>query len=87
MTEAVHQPSRYAYVKKACRCEGCTAENRRYIARWKARALGVPQAVHGLNAYNNYGCRCDECKAAKAESNALARARRKASSSLVNPPV
>lgn len=46
-----------------------TADPAKYMSEWRERkrallATGAVTVVHGTaNAYVNYGCRCDECKA------------------------
>jgi hypothetical protein len=55
------------YTNHRCRCELCTAAQREYQQRLRARYLERPREdlAHGTyNAYANYGCRCDACREA-----------------------
>jgi hypothetical protein len=66
-------------------CPGCRANNRERMAAWRERKAATPLADndprHGTeNAYTNFACRCDRCRAAKKAHDAEYRARRKARS-------
>lgn len=47
-----------------CRCDVCVNTKAEYLAEWRARK--TPEEIpHGTdNGYNNYGCKCSECKRA-----------------------
>lgn len=73
------------YSTYGCRCADCRKANtarcqryrdanrekvRAYGAKTRARLKQSENIPHGtLNAYANYGCRCDECKAVQSEYN------------------
>lgn len=63
LTEAINRlidPHRLLDTKRHRRARERMAER---------RALGVaPKGKHGENGYANYGCRCDECRAGKAQA-------------------
>ena len=61
-----------------CRCDTCREAKAAYMREKRARsarkrklaAAGggrhfVPQTQHGISGYQNHGCRCDDCCAAK----------------------
>lgn len=60
----------YGYSGKKCRCAVCkaghTAAQQQGIARRKARLEADPTLMpHGQRTtYSNWGCRCEECRAA-----------------------
>jgi len=56
------------------------SSNAAMVAAWRKRVQGTEPPQHGtVHAYNAYGCRCGECRAAAATKQrrayALARAR------------
>lgn len=69
MTVHLHNASGYTH---GCRCEVCTNEHtamqRRRRAERKERA--ETDAPHGtVTGYQNWGCRCDDCKLAHSTRN------------------
>lgn len=64
----------WTYQGRRCRCEDCTAENRRVCAAQQAsrerrtRENGgiAPVAAHNVRTYRNWGCRCRPCTDANA---------------------
>lgn len=69
MDEPEHKPTLYCYRSKGCRRPECVALNALHIKTWRSKASKTdPRMIpHGLNGYVNYLCRCDVCKAAKAD--------------------
>ncbi len=79
----IHYPVRthgYGGYSRGCRCDTCTEAKRVYIATARSRAASrrelieagggryfVEGVTHGYDAYQNLACRCDECRAAKAD--------------------
>ena len=71
---------RQTYVHHKCRCDDCTAANREYLrpyraanrdkirtsqAEYSAELKKSKDIPHGTRyGYSDFGCRCDECKAA-----------------------
>lgn len=55
------------YTKCGCRCGPCTAAQREFMRKWRRRNDKRPEleVPHGVNGYENYGCRCDVCEEAK----------------------
>lgn len=73
----------YGPYTRGCRCDTCRQAAREYRAAWRlpqqlklreARRTGKDHEVvgikHGLSGYTNYSCRCQECRAAKADADA-----------------
>lgn len=69
-----------AYRYHGCRCARCRAAQSRSAAAYqrtpagrayreamRARGMPPPGVPHGYSAYVNHGCRCETCRAAKAE--------------------
>ena len=86
----IEHGKRQTYVYYKCRCDECRAANREYLrqyraanreairasqARYTTKLKGSEHIPHGTRyGYSDFGCRCDECRAANA---AYARQRRK----------
>lgn len=52
-----------------CRCAPCRQANRDYKRQWRAQSSSEPLPIdsskHGTpGGFNEYGCRCDRCRAA-----------------------
>jgi hypothetical protein len=62
----VHGTER-AYARERCRCATCREYQRTRVARNRAERAAAP-ASHGTRSTYDAGCRCDECKAARAEA-------------------
>jgi hypothetical protein len=76
------------YRYHGCRCARCRAAHsqanadfqrtetgRRYREAMRARGEPPPGVPHGYSGYVNHGCRCETCRAAKAEYAASRRKR------------
>lgn len=65
-----------------CRCDECSYANRMRQARRRQRVAetgDISPAQHGTeNAYVNYSCRCEPCRAAGSRHNSRNYARRRA---------
>lgn len=57
-----HQPRRT--YNTGCRCEGCTEQHRRRVARSRLARLTEGRINHGTSGYDD-GCRCDTCRVAR----------------------
>ena len=54
------------YTYRRCRCAECRRANVEKVAAYLAKRAGREPPTHDLNAYKNWGCRCDVCRAANA---------------------
>lgn len=62
--------NRSRYSNDGCRCEECTAANRKFCSLQDyKRATTTPfdDIPHGWNGYQHYKCRCDICRPAGIE--------------------
>jgi hypothetical protein len=79
--KTTNQPHGYNRYTSGCRCEVCTKAKRDYTAerreqaaqrRAAVEALGVRYVAEGIkrgySGYANYQCRCEVCRAAKADA-------------------
>lgn len=55
------------YFTQKCRCARCRKTAREYTRGWreKNKLLPAKQIPHGINGYENYGCRCKVCSTSK----------------------
>jgi hypothetical protein len=63
-----------------CRCPECTIAMSAYVGRRRAarkKAKREPPE-HGVNGYENYGCRCETCTTAEREKRRAQYARQRA---------
>jgi hypothetical protein len=83
--------NRHDYVgyTKGCRCVVCKAAKRAYmralrahdrsLREWTPAGLVTPLPIkHGISGYQNHGCRCQECRDAKAAADRRQKAAREA---------
>lgn len=72
MSEGEHGLNAYG---RGCRCAVCKSANAERARDYRRRRTetGPPDSAHGtINAYQNYGCRCEQCRAAGAAANQAA---------------
>jgi hypothetical protein len=64
-----------------CRCAECREGQRQRHAEWAKRVRGNPPEHGTTNAYRNYGCRCEACRAIGSIENAYYNERRRRAAS------
>jgi thymidine kinase len=56
------------YYTLKCRCDKCRKTARDYMRALRSKLKTDTKIPHGVNGYENYGCRCSRCVKAKAKS-------------------
>ena len=71
MARLLRHGTRSCYTHDRCRCQACREANAAYQLTLKERlaAKRFGEIPHGRGGYENYGCRCETCFAAKSEAN------------------
>jgi hypothetical protein len=65
----VRTHGRSGTITAGCKCDQCREASRRKRALTRKRAEHKTPPAHGtLNAYQNYSCRCEPCRAAASKA-------------------
>jgi hypothetical protein len=60
-----------AYEWHDCRCDRCRLRHNERVRRNRAERLAAGRLTHGTRSAYDAGCRCDQCRVAKADADAL----------------